>query len=455
LYRHGLARGNPEFSKLTQFGASSGFDNNSNKSFVENGGTNQMSAQEPSAGQAGAAAAHSGLAGEKKTALAMFGLLLLIYVLMVADRFLISMLAVDIRAALDLTVSNSITLATMFTLGLGISGIPAAYLIQHYSRKTVVQIGLILLSVSTLLFTQAVGFKSMFVFIVMQGVGMGFLATSLFSLSTSYFHKNRAAALGIVNLSFGLGSILGHWVIGVLRDYYGAWEAPMYIFGGIGIALVIAVVIFVRPWFSEVQAPKKTVQDSGGADSWKNFNTILLIVMSGLYGMVIYGYLGSYPSFLRTVAEFTPTEVGNAVLWFGIGGLTSYYGGKLGDKFTTKSVLFVCSLILAGVTLFLYNENNSVFVYKLLATLVGVFGAAIIYTNLAGGHVKALKRSMTGKGSGLFVTSVYGGAAIAGLTMGTLIENYGWAFAGQVQISGLCVVIAILALFIREKDFSR
>lgn len=404
---------------------------------------------------------HSGLAGEKKTALAMFGLLLLIYVLMVADRFLISMLAVDIRGSLGLTVRDSITLATMFTLGLGISGIPAGQLIQKYSRKSVVLAGLILLSSSTLLFTQAVGFKSMFAFIVVQGVGMGFLATSLFSLSTSYFHKSRAAALGIVNLSFGLGSIFGHWIPGVLRDHYYetyqdlAWHMPMYIFGAVGVGLVVAVFIFIKPWFSEVQAPKKVIQDSGGADSWNNFNTKLLILMSALYGMVIYGYLGSYPSFLRTVAGLSASQVGAAVLWFGIGGLTSYYGGKLGDKFTTKSVLFVSSLILAVVTLFLYNENHSEFVYKLLATGVGIFGAAIVYTNLAGGHVKSLKRSLTGKGSGLFVTSVYGGAAIAGLCMGTLIENYGWAAAGQVQISGLCVVIAVLALFIRENEFSK
>jgi DHA1 family inner membrane transport protein len=404
---------------------------------------------------------HTGLGGEKKVALAMFGLLLLIYVLMVADRFLISMLAVDIRGSLGLTVRDSITLATMFTLGLGISGVPAGHLIQKYSRKSVVLAGLILLSVSTLLFTQAVGFKSMFVFIVIQGVGMGCLATSLFSLSTSYFHKNRTAALGIVNLSFGLGSIFGHWIPGVLRDSYyetlgdSAWQAPMYIFGAIGLALVVAVFLFIKPWFSEVQAPKKSIQDSGGADSWNNFNTKLLILMSGLYGMVIYGYLGSYPSFLRTVVELSATQVGSVVLWFGIGGLTSYYGGKLGDKFTTKSVLFVSCLLLGGVTLFLYNENHSEFVYRLLATGVGVFGAAVVYTNLAGGHVKSLKRSMTGKGAGLFVTSVYGGAAIAGLCMGTLIENYGWAFAGQVQISGLCAVIAVLALFIRESEFSK
>jgi DHA1 family inner membrane transport protein len=90
-----------------------------------------------------------------------------------------------------------------------------------------------------------------------------------------------------------------------------------------------------------------------------------------------------------------------------------------------------------------------------LATLVGIFGAAIVYTNLAGGHVKALKRTLTSKGSGMFVTSVYGGAALGGWTMGLLKENWNWAFAGQIQISLLCMVIAVLALGLRQSEFSK
>jgi hypothetical protein len=54
--------------------------------------------------------AKSGLTGENKTALAMFGLLLLIYVLMVTDRFPISLLARDIRAHLGLFVPNMFVL---------------------------------------------------------------------------------------------------------------------------------------------------------------------------------------------------------------------------------------------------------------------------------------------------------------------------------------------------------
>jgi DHA1 family inner membrane transport protein len=393
--------------------------------------------------------------GINKAAMAMFGLLLVTYILMVADRFLVSMLATDIRVALDLSVPNMFALTTMFTLGLGIGGLPAAALIARFSRKAVLLTGLILLSGATLLFTKATGFVTMFVFIVLQGVGMSFLATSMFSLSTSYFSANRVAALGLVNLCFGLGSLLGHRIIGEMRTALGSWESPMLVFGFTGLALAIAIAIFVRPWFSEVKVAAKHLVDSGGADSLKNHNTILLTIMSALYGMIIYGFLGTYPSFMRGVLELPAADVGAIMMWFGVGGLTSYYGGKLGDKFSSKSILSTCSFALGIVTLFLFQPDLSVWTYKLLATLVGIFGAAIVYTNLAGGHVKALKRTLTGKGSGMFVTSVYGGAAMGGYTMGLLVENYSWQFAGQIQISLLCVVIAVVALGLRQDDFSK
>ena len=393
--------------------------------------------------------------GPKKAAMAMFGLLLVTYILMVADRFLVSMLATDIRGALDLSLPNMFALTTMFTLGLGIGGLPAAALIARYSRKAVLLTGLILLSSATLLFTQATGFASMFVFIVLQGVGMSFLATSMFSLSTSYFAANRVAALGLVNLCFGLGSLLGHRVIGEMRTATGSWEMPMLIFGFTGIALAFLIALLVRPWFSEVEPAAKHLVDSGGADTLKNRNTILLSIMSAIYGMVIYGFLGTYPSFVLTVLELTHAEMGAIMMWFGVGGLTSYYGGKLGDKFSSKSVLFTCSVVLGVATLFLFMTDLSILTYKLLAFLVGVFGAAIVYTNLAGGHVKALKRTLTSKGSGMFVTSVYGGAALGGYTMGLLVENYSWGIAGQIQISLLCMIIAVLALGLRQSEFSK
>ena len=58
-----------------------------------------------------------------------------------------------------------------------------------------------------------------------------------------------------------------------------------------------------------------------------------------------------------------------------------------------------------------------------MALLVGIFGAAIVYTNLAGGHIKSLRRSLASKGSSMFVSSIYAGGALGGYMMGSLLRT--------------------------------
>jgi predicted MFS family arabinose efflux permease len=385
----------------------------------------------------------------------MFALLLVSYTLMSADRYLISMLGPDIRTALGLSLPQMGALTTMFTFGIAIAGLPGGALIARTSRRTVLLLGIALFSGATLLFTQATGFASMFVFIVMQGAGMSFLATSMFALSASYFSKTRVAAVGIVNVCFGLGSFLGPWAIGNIRSSTGQWQPPMLVFGVVGIALVIISALVVRPWFTETKGAAQSHQDTGGADSLMNRNTILLSVLSALYGLTVYGFLGLYPTFLRDVLKLTPAEVGGVMPFFGLGSLTAFFAGQLGDRFPAKVVLSSASLVLVVLGFFLYTPGMSIGTYKLMALLVGIFGAAIVYTNLAGGHIKALRRSLANKGSSMFISSVYAGGALGGYMMGSLVTAWGWGVAGQIQISLLSLISVVLVFGLRSSEMSQ
>jgi len=90
-----------------------------------------------------------------------------------------------------------------------------------------------------------------------------------------------------------------------------------------------------------------------------------------------------------------------------------------------------------------------------MALGVGIFGAAIVYTNLAGGHLKALRRSLASKGSSMFVSSVYAGGALGGYLMGVLVANFGWGVAGQIQVSLVSFIAAMLVFGVRTSDLSR
>ena len=393
--------------------------------------------------------------GTRTAALTMFGLLLVSYTLMSADRYLINMLGTDIRKALGFSLPQMGALATMFTLGIALAGLPGGALIARTSRRTVLLLGVVLFSVATLLFTQATGFLSMFVFIVMQGMGMSFLATSMFALSASYFSKTRVAAVGIVNVCFGLGSFAGPWAVGNIRTSSGSWQTPMVVFGVTGIAVAILVALFVRGWFTETKGASQHSDATGGADSLMNRNTIILSILSALYGLIVYGFLGLYPTFLREVLKLTPAEAGGIMPFFGLGSLLSFFAGQLGDRFPVKLVLSAGWIVLVGVGIFLYVPGLSIGMYKLMALLFGIFGGAIVYTNLAGAQIKSLRRSLANKGSSMFISSIYAGGALGGYMMGSLVANWGWGVAGQIQVSLLALIGGVLVFGLRPSEMSQ
>ena len=282
----------------------------------------------------------------------MFGLLLVAYTLMSADRYLINMLGPDIRAALGLSLPQMGALTTMFTLGIAIAGLPAGALIARTSRRTVLLLGIGLFSAATLALHASHRFLQHVRVYRHARRGMSFLATSMFALSASYFSKTRVAAVGIVNVCFGLGSFVGPWAVGNIRTSTGSWQTPMVVFGFTGIALAILVALVVRPWFTETKGVAQHSEATGGADSLMNRNTIIFSVLSALYGLTVYGFLGLYPTFLRDVLKLTPAEVGGIMPFFGLGSLTSFFAGQLGDRFPTKVVLSIASLVLVAAGLF-------------------------------------------------------------------------------------------------------
>src|SRR5580704_18219200 len=116
----------------------------------------------------------------RSVAIAMYCVLLVSYVLMAADRYLFPVLAADVRRDFGFSLSNTGLLSTIFTLGLGLAGLPTGYLLSRFSRKTVLLIGIAVFSGATALTTVAVGFSSMLVLLAARGIGMSMLATSMF-----------------------------------------------------------------------------------------------------------------------------------------------------------------------------------------------------------------------------------------------------------------------------------
>jgi len=91
---------------------------------------------------------------------------------------------------------------------------------------------------------------------------------------------------------------------------------------------------------------------------------------------------------------------------------------------------------------------------RIMTFAYGVIASAILYVNLAGYHVKAVRGTLASRASGMFVTSLYAAAAFAGSLMGWIEANHGWPLAGMIQMSVLSIVGAVLALALRPSEMS-
>jgi sugar phosphate permease len=191
-----------------------------------------------------------------------------------------------------------------------------------------------------------------------------------------------------------------------------------------------------------------------GAATLGNRNTIVLTAMSLLSGLVIYGYLGLYPTYLRDGLGFAPAAAGSVMGIYGLGALMSIAGGWIGDRGSPRLVLSTTFAAAAILGYLLFNGSSSYVWQATLSFAWGVIVSGILYVNLAGYHVKAVRRHLAGRASGVFVTSLYLSAAVAGYVMGWLAGRAGWGSAGAFQISLCSLVAAVLALALRPEGRS-
>jgi len=383
-----------------------------------------------------------------------FGVLVGSYVINAMDRQLFPLVAADVRREYGFSLAGVGLLSTVFTLGMAVAGVPTGLLLARFSRRGVLQAGIALFSAGTALTIVSRGFTDMLAYRTATGIGEAMQLTVLLAIAANYFEGHRAAALGAVNFAFAIGAITGPMLGGALLAAYGSWHVPMLVFGALGFAAMVVIAAGVDSSSTERDGPAAMHADDGGAATLVNRNTILLTVMSLFGGLVIYGYLGLYPTFLRERLGYSPTSAGSVMSLYGLGALMSIAGGWIGDRGSPRLVLSATFVVAAMLGYLLFNGSASYYWQAVLSFAWGVVVSGIVYVNLAGYHVKAVRRDLAGRASGVFVTSLYLSAAFAGYLMGWIANRAGWGTAGTIQISVCSLAAAALALALRPERMS-
>ncbi len=390
-------------------------------------------------------------------AVAAIAVLICSYCINAMDRTLFPLMLTDVRREYGFTLPQAGLMSTFFTLGMAFAGIPTGYLMSRYSRKTVIQVGILIYSATTIITVAAFGFADMLLYRAITGIGEAMQLTALLAVFSSYFSRYRAAGVGILNYAYAGGAAIGPALGAKLLVEYATWRAPMIIFGVIGLGMMALIAAVVRPRLSEANTanqPEATLS-TGGAATLKNLNTCVLVILSIIFGLALYGYLGMYPTFLREHLHYAPADAGRVMSIYGLGVLVSVVSGWLGDRFSPRVILGTSFLIASAIAALLFNGPTDFAAQAAFSLVLGATFSGTIFVNLAACHVKSVSADLAGRASGLFVTSLYGSATIAGYVIGWIVGLAGWTVAGNVQLVLLCFAGAVISLALRPERMAR
>jgi DHA1 family inner membrane transport protein len=381
----------------------------------------------------------------------MYSVLLASYALNAADRQLFPLLLHDVRDTFHFSLADAGLLSTIFTLGLAVAGLPTGFALARLSRRSVLLMGIAIFSTGTTLTVFSRGFTDLVFYLFATGIGEAMQFTVIVAIAASYFSRNRAAAIGSVNFCFGIGAFSGPVLASLLLSSYQNWHVPMIAFGVAGYCMILVVALTVRPWLSEARSVAHARQNTGGAGTLLNLNSFILILLSVIAGLVLYGFTGLYATFLRESLHYAPKQAGFITGFYGAGALVSLVGGWLGDRFSPRVLLTAAFLGIALVGYLCFNHVGSLVIQVILTAAFGATASGVVFVNLVGYHVKSVRHELASRASGLFVTSFYLAAATAGFLMGQLAGRLGWAHAELIQVSLLSVLGAILALALQPE----
>jgi predicted MFS family arabinose efflux permease len=388
-------------------------------------------------------------------AVVMFGLLLVAYTVNAMDRMVFPVLLVDVRGEYGFSLQEAGLLSTVFAIGLGVSGVLSAYLQRTLGRKWTIVLGTVVFSVATALTVASTGFADMLLWRVLSGVGEAFQLAAIITVASSAFPARRGVAIGTINVAFAAGSVIGPPLGTSLLGTYGTWRAPMLVYAGIGIALAIGIVVLVSSRLTEINLSAGSTSHIGGAGKLLSRNPLVLAVITALFGLTDFAFIGLYATYLRDQLGFTASGAGFVIGLSGLAAFASPLGGYLVDRMNPRTVLAALSLADAACGCALFLGSHSMAWQGTFSFLFGLFASSGVYVAVAGYLVKSVNSEIVSRAAGLFVTCIYIAAGVAGLLFSSLIAATGWTMAGMVQVVGFSIVGAALAFTLRPQLFSK
>ena len=267
------------------------------------------------------------------------------------------------------------------------------------------------------------------------------------------------------NVGGGLVGPIGSWALML----YASWTSLFYVPAIISMVMGVLILIFLRDTPQSVGLPsieeyKNDYPDTGVADREKemstreilmehvfNNNALWILAFANLFVYVVrYGVVNWAPTYLMQVKGCTGNGARllfSVYEYAGIPGML--VAGWMTDRFFSGrrgSVgVFYMLVVTAAVTVYWLNPPGHYYVDMTALAMAGFFiYGPVMLVGVAAVDLVPKKAAGTAAGlTGLF--GYVGGATIAELGIGKVVEHYGWNYGFMIVIASSMMAIALLA----------
>jgi len=277
----------------------------------------------------------------------VLAVLTVVYVFNFVDRQLLVILQEPIKAELNLS-DTQLGLLTGFAFALFyvICGIPIARWADKGNRRTIIALALTIWSVMTAMCGLAANYTHLLLARVGVGVGEAGGSPPAHSMISDIFKpKNRALALSVYSIGIYIGILIGFAAGGFLADAF-SWRLAFFVVGIPGVALALLVLLTVRePIRGWSEGDTKSVEPAPPIGDvarllWSRISFRHIALAASMQAFIIYGIGNWLPSYFLRTYEL---DIGTIGAWMALttgfgGGLGSFCGGWMADKFGAKDV---------------------------------------------------------------------------------------------------------------------
>ena len=381
--------------------------------------------------------------------------MMLVYTLSIADRYVISTVLEPIRLELQLTDSG-IAFLTGVALALFyvVMGFPLSWLIDRSNRRNIIAASIIIWSAMTAFCGLSKNYVQLLIGRIGVGIGEAGGTPGASSIISDYFPASkRPMALTVFSLGAPIGAWLGADIAGIINDAFN-WRMVFLVLGIPGVFVGLLILFTVKE-------PKRGRLDHKGGDNvgaslgesmrylWSQRSAVHVMLASALTALWGWGLMWWTPTFLIRNYGLTPGEAG------GILGPIHLIGGGLATLFTgwwmaqpsmrdpRRIVRMMgwgvfCATIVSGIIYWTHNLQLATFLFWIFIPAIYFYiGPCFgLLTNLCEPRMRAQFIAAT-----LFIANV-GNLIIAPQLVGFLSD----AFAPGHVANGESLRLAMLCL---------